>query len=572
VTLQLPRGASLSRLRVLDWRKVCIVGAFAFAAIASTVAWQEKPEDWWLQAPMRAVAASLIGLGGYLWRRQPDRLLGRLLVACGASAFIGSFDSADADLIAAPAYSLNYLYTAFAVHIALVLPDGRLRGRFPHVLVAMSYVSSVGTRVMRYVLDCPPRGMPWPYPTLSADIASLIVIVISLTIAVTLTHRWLVATRPMRRMFVAPGVTAILWSVLCAAVSAANLLRASDELIATTLKVMFSAWLALVVGAYGWYALRVHQSRWRLATIAFERDSHIDAGRHPVMLQRALAVALEDPNLQLVQRLDDNQFVDVEGLTVSPIRPGAGLSVTPIERDNHTVGLIIHDQSLARRPELVKMAAAAAGVVIEQVASRKRLTSIAMEERWRIQRDVHDGAQQRLLATAILLDIAQDSLKQSAGSAGATDAVSRAQYHLADGIRNLRELTLGSRPQQLQDRGLAAALEEMCHGSPVPVLLDVPACRWRPAAESTAYLVVAEGLANVFRHADASLASVRVRATGDLLRLTILDDGGGGAVIGAGSGLRGLQERVRSVGGRLRVDSPPGWGTRICVELALETP
>jgi len=192
--------------------------------------------------------------------------------------------------------------------------------------------------------------------------------------------------------------------------------------------------------------------------------------------------------------------------------------------------------------------------------TRWRLATIA-EERRRIQRDVHDGAQQRLFAASILMDVAKQHL--SDGTAAA--AVTRAQSQLADAISALRELTTGIYPRTLIEDGVAAALEELCDRSPVPVVLDVEPVRRPRAVEEAAYFLVAEALTNVYRHAQASKAHVTVRESGGWLFVTVADDGIGG-VRGP---LRSVQDRVTAADGQLLVDSPPGIGTTVRAGLPL---
>ena len=192
--------------------------------------------------------------------------------------------------------------------------------------------------------------------------------------------------------------------------------------------------------------------------------------------------------------------------------------------------------------------------------TRWRAAAIA-EERRRIQRDVHDGAQQRLFAASILMDVA----KQQLGDATAAAAVTRAQGQLADAIRALRELTTGIYPRTLIEDGVAAALEELCERSPVPVVLDVERTRWPRPFEECAYFLVAEALTNVYRHAQATKACVTVREAGGFVFVTVADDGVGGMRCHP----RGLEERAAVVGGHLLVDSPAAAGTTVRAALPL---
>jgi PAS domain S-box-containing protein len=195
-------------------------------------------------------------------------------------------------------------------------------------------------------------------------------------------------------------------------------------------------------------------------------------------------------------------------------------------------------------------------------ASRARLVEVADAERIRIQRNLHDGAQQRL--TAVLLSLG----RIRAISGGGEPLLDVAIDELATGLQEIRELASGLHPSMLSERGLVAALEALALQAPVPVELEsLPARRLPEPVEAAAYYVVAEALANVQKHAGASRVLVRA-ATDDRLVMVVDDDGIGGADE-AGSGLRGLADRVDALGGRLTIESPAGGGTRLRAEIPL---
>jgi len=203
--------------------------------------------------------------------------------------------------------------------------------------------------------------------------------------------------------------------------------------------------------------------------------------------------------------------------------------------------------------------------VVELTRSRKRLVDAFEVERRRIERDLHDGAQQRLVALNMTLGLAR--LDASPGSAVAV-RLEEAHGQAKQVLEELRELIRGVHPQILTDRGLAAAIDEIASRSPVPVDVDIvlPG-RLAPAAEATAYFVVSEALTNVARHSGAARARVHGRTGADQLIVEVRDDGRGGAHPADGSGLSGLADRVAAVGGKLILSSPPGGPTLIRVEL-----
>jgi PAS domain S-box-containing protein len=194
-------------------------------------------------------------------------------------------------------------------------------------------------------------------------------------------------------------------------------------------------------------------------------------------------------------------------------------------------------------------------------ASRARLVEVADAERRRIQRNLHDGAQQRL--TAVLLSLGR--LRES--SAEGERVLDLAIDELATGLQELRELASGLHPAVLSERGLVAALEALALGAPVPVeLRALPDRRLSEPIEAAAYYVVAEALANVHKHAGARRVAVRATTDDAVLTVEVADDGVGGADE-EGSGLRGLADRVEALGGRLNLDSPAGGGTRLVAQI-----
>ena len=190
----------------------------------------------------------------------------------------------------------------------------------------------------------------------------------------------------------------------------------------------------------------------------------------------------------------------------------------------------------------------------------------AEAERRRIERDLHDGAQQRLVALAANLGAAREKLEQEPEEGREMVAVAHEEAKAA--LAEIRDLVRGIHPVILEDRGLDAALSAVVARSPVPVSLDVQvAKRPPPAVESTAYFVVNEALTNIARHAQATRAHVSIARAGDRLVVEVRDDGIGGADAAGGSGLQGLRDRVAGLGGTMYVISPAGGPTTISVEL-----
>jgi signal transduction histidine kinase len=203
----------------------------------------------------------------------------------------------------------------------------------------------------------------------------------------------------------------------------------------------------------------------------------------------------------------------------------------------------------------------------DTAASRARVVAAADQARRRLERDLHDGAQQRLVSAALTLGQAE----AEARGTPAERLIANAREQLQEAVSELRDLARGIHPALLSDRGLAPALESLIARSPLPVELHATSRRFAPVAEAAIYFTVAEALTNVAKHARASRAVVRVDIEGDTLTAQVADDGIGGADDTVGSGLRGLTDRLEALGGALTVASPPGVGTTILARVPHRT-
>ena len=292
-------------------------------------------------------------------------------------------------------------------------------------------------------------------------------------------------------------------------------------------------------------------------------------------IRELLAERVGDRTLSIAYWLGDREeFVDELGRPVQLPGPGSGRAWTAVDHDGRRVAAIIHDAELDTTPELVNAAAAAAALALDNERlkadlrarvedlriSRARIVEAADAARRRLERDLHDGAQQQLVSLALDLRLLRARLK-------GTDLVPMVEElsdKLAVALAELRELARGIHPAILTDRGLGPAVQGLADRVPLPVDVDVE-LEERPAAqiEAAAYFVTAEALTNVARYARASEARVEIRRTGDGVVVVVSDDGVGGADIEGGTGLRGLQDRLAALDGRLSIESPPGEGTRL---------
>ena len=235
--------------------------------------------------------------------------------------------------------------------------------------------------------------------------------------------------------------------------------------------------------------------------------------------------------------------------------------------------MLVHDPSLLDDPELVAAVGAAATLALENArlqvelraqlaevrASRARILQAGDAERRRIERDLHDGAQQRLLGIRLALQLARGRVGDDAA---VDELLAEADTEVVGALDELRSLARGIHPALLTDEGLGPALAALARRTPVPVELNVARERLPQAVEATAYFVACEALANVVKHADARHATIEVTRTNGRVAIEVADDGAGGAD-SAGAGLSGLRDRVEALDGRLEVASPAGGGTRV---------
>jgi signal transduction histidine kinase len=296
----------------------------------------------------------------------------------------------------------------------------------------------------------------------------------------------------------------------------------------------------------------------------------------PGLRRTGVAAALAGTSLELAHWLPDRgEYVNAAGEPVELPEEGSDRVVTPLEPGDHPEAVLVYDATREDERELVRVVAAATSLSLENerlardlrakveelTASRTRIVESGDAARRRLERDLHDGAQQRLVSLALALRLLEQRLE---GDADAARELEAARKELDQALGELRELARGLHPSVLSDRGLTAALEVLAHRAPVPVELEASSGERLPErVESAAYFVVAEALTNVAKYSQATHASINLtRANGSVL-VEIADDGVGGADPANGSGLRGLLDRVSALEGSLELESRPGHGTTV---------
>jgi signal transduction histidine kinase len=484
------------------------------------------------------------GCGLVAWQRWPRSLVGPLLVATGGLWFVG-------DVSAAAVHA----YRGPLLHLTLTYPGGRPRGRGQALAVAAAYLAAAVAPI-------------WRSETLT--------IVLSVAfVAAAAGHRRGAVGRERRERTYALRFTAAVAGLLAAT---AGVRLAFPTHLATDLSLwIFEAALAALAIALVRGLLREPWARTGAADLVVEL-----AETRSGPLRDRLARALGDPTLEIGFRAPEGDgYVDAAGRPLTLPPPGSPRRTTVLEHDERAPAVLIHDPALLDDPALAAALSDAAHLagsnarlqaevraqIAELQASRRRLLVAADDERRRLERRLHETAEQRL--TRLLPELERARLVVD-GDPQRVARLQRVSEQLEHSLADVRRLAAGLHPRELATGGLAGALDALASRSPVPVELwvELPE-RVSAELERAAYFVCSEGLANVAKYADASRARVTAASVGARLRVEVADDGCGGADPGGGTGLRGLADRVEALGGALTVDSPPGAGTRLMAELPL---
>jgi signal transduction histidine kinase len=484
------------------------------------------------------VGALLLGLGAIAWERRSESRVGGLMALAGLTWFLGNVAS-----------WLLYLHRGPLVHLHLSYPSGRLPTRLARAVVAIAWVDAA-----------------------VAPLARNDVVTLALAAAVALTAvRVYAGTSGPARKAGGPALAAALAFAAVLALGAVERLAGWDA--AREVLWLYDA----VVGSVAVVLLvDLLRGRWSEAVVT-GLVVDLGAGGGVATLTDTLARSLGDPGLVVGYRLrETGSFVDEAGRAVAEPRPGSGRTVTPIDDGDERVAMLIHDEALLADARLLESAAAAARLALanaslqaeararaaELEASRRRIVEAADAERRRLERQLRLGAERRL-------ERVRELVAEAVADGGADAGVVALAGQLDEAMRELADLAQGVHPAALTEGGLSAALGALVEQSPVAVDVEGEVGRLPGAVEAALYFVCSESLANAAKHASASRVAIELREAGGRVVLAVTDDGAGGADPSAGLGLRGLTDRVEALGGRLRVDSAAGRGTRIEAELPL---
>jgi signal transduction histidine kinase len=480
--------------------------------------------------------------------------------------------------------TLSLLATGLAsvtyAHMVLAYPSGRVRDRLDRWFVAGLY--PLGLAWMAFPLlfwdphgcaGCAPNVPSLFFTGITFDLTPVGQTFDGLFIALGLTFVALVVRRLRQSP---PGAWPVMFPLAVAAgfsvaqfvlVRAVNLggwsgLDSPLNVVGniTTLTVPVAIFVGIVI---------IRQRRGPVGDLVVELGS-----ARPGRVETALARTLGDPSLELALWLpDEHRFVDEQGNRIDRPTAAPGRAITWIGPEGEPVAALVHDERLLGQRPLLEAAGTAARLALEntrlqaelraQLAelrnSRRRIVSASDAERQRLERDLHDGAQQRLLALGLALQLLRDRQ-------GDPELLAQAETELQAALRELRDLARGIHPAILTEHGLAPAIRSLADRTPVPTTIEAADDRYPPPVESAAYFLVSEALTNITKHAHAHSASVSLARHNGCLIIDITDDGCGGAN-NSGSGLQGLADRVGALDGRLTITSPSGTGTTIHAEI-----
>ena len=568
----------------------------AFGVVFAVVAEREQ-----LQAgePWSGVIADFLGgmvfvaAGVLMWHHRPQNRIWWLLTGVGLMWFVGSFINSDNENLTVFGFGLGGWYDFFLVWLLLAYPTGRLALRRDRILLGVLAALFTARTIARLFLYVPPDGtgcecvqnrfLPVTDPRWYDGVTEGFLWAFTATFLLALASavaRWRRSSLPGRRMLAPIVVTG---AAVAAELGYEYVVRrqagvlagfTKSELFYVIVTVRAAAAVACVLGLW-----RLRSTRSAVVDLVGDLGSDDSA---PDRLGDALRRALGDPSLVLLPwSADADAYVDANGRRVDLPVDDPGRASTLIEQEGAPVAVLVHDEALLEDPGLVGAVVAAVRLnsdnerlrtelqsqLAEVDASRARILAAGDEERRRIERDLHDGAQQRLVTIALALRLSEARLDADADP-GIRETLAQTVKDLGEAIDELRDLARGIHPAILSEAGLQAALESLVDRSPLPVRLDVNLPSEPPApAAATAYFAVSEALTNVAKHSRATDVLVRVSArTGGLL-VEVADDGIGGAASGEGSGLRGMADRVAAAGGALKVESPADGGTHLEVDL-----
>jgi|SoiMethySBSTD1v2_1073268.scaffolds.fasta_scaffold00328_53 signal transduction histidine kinase len=527
---------------------------------------------WWVTLPY-------IFAGMVAWRRRPDSFFGPLMILAGFVTQLSILQWTSQPVLNTLGQLSDLLVAAVWLHVFLAYPSGRLAGRTERVVVIIGYIAAVGLQLVilmlggfddRHLLTIVNRQAA---AEALQNIQLLTLSALALISVGLLWWRWRFLPRWQRRR---PAQIVINCFSLSLVILAALMVAGAFQLPGfeiIRLATFAAAGLAPLAFLAGLLDARLAKASVGELLVQLQADPAPD-------LRELLAQALRDPTLSLIYWLPQyGSWADQDGNPAPHPGPGSGRSATIVKQNGEQIAALVYDATLREEPELVEAVSAAAAIALENgrleaelrarlqelYGSRTRVVEAQQNERRRLERDLHDGAQQRLVALALELGL----LAEQANSDPATQTrLKRARGEVAESLRELRNIAHGLHPAVVSGHGLAIALESLAAATPLEVQLKTDGLPRLPEQlEVAAYYVVSESLTNTAKHAAANRVTVDVGVIDNTLVTEIVDDGIGGADSERGTGLRGLADRVEALNGRLRIWSTVGQGTRVRAEI-----
>ncbi len=507
-----------------------------------------------------AVGWTLIACGLIAWTRRPQSRVGPLIAITGFAWFLGTFADSDIDAVAMLGLALATLYLGPLFHAIIGYPSGRLSGRVTIVAVTACYIYAATVQLTRS----------------TAVTISVVTIVVVLIVLGTTIRGYRLAAGTDRQARVTAIVAAAVVALPLAGGSVGRLMWAGPDAERAVLGGYEAALVIIAVVLLG----DLLRARWAQAAVT-ELVVELGEDSGTGTLRGRLARALGDRSLAIEYWLPEaNSYVDERGDPVELPGAGSGKAVTVIAQHGERIAALVHDATVLDDPGLIDAVASAARIAFSNVrlraevrghvtdldASRRRIIEATDAQRRRLQQELRLGVGRRLADVEGLLDLAVREARSPLNRA-ASASLEDSERELHKAQAELQELAAGIHPALLMEQGLGPALSSLAERAPVPVRLVVLPDRLPAAIETAVYFVCAEALTNVGRYARASRVDVEVRAEGDLVTVLITDDGVGGANPSAGSGLKGMADRIEALGGRLSVESPAGSGTRLLARI-----
>ena len=571
-------------------------GVVAFATVTTSVGSASGAPPQFLIADLVTGLTFVVAGLASVWLR-PGSPAGPMLLVSGALWYVGSYAPSGQPVVTHLGFAFEAYYDLVLAALLLVMssPAQRLQPRpLIAALATAMAVRSLGRLLLQDPVrlfgcaECPPNPFAlWP------DLAAFegVEIASNLAIAGLAALVGLVALRRLLRS--GPVWRRVRWPILLAgglamtatAYNAFEYARstATGELLVELAEPWAEIFPWLVFGArtlvpLGFLVatLRVRGIPGPLGPFAAGLERPGGAG----VLGDVLRAALGDPSLHVLRPAEAGTWTSEDGAPAALPGPGPVLdrAVTLVGPEDRPLAAIVHDSALLEQAELLEAVVRVLRLALENerleselreqlqavTESRQRIVTATEEERRRLERDLHDGAQQRLIGVTLALQQARATADAEAVPEALREQLDAAAGETTAAIRELRELARGIHPAILEDEGLGAAVAALARraGIPVDVRLALDG-RLPRLVESTAYFTIAEALTNTQRHAAASRATVRIAHAGGTLEIEVSDDGQGGAEPERGSGLRGLADRLMAIGGRLEVESGAGRGTRV---------